>query len=209
MNHANVVTRLRILVSVVVISVMAGSVVAADSPSANTPVENVNWESFLAQHDPVWTRLPLGWHEGPFIGNGTLGTIAYVDPEHRHGLRFEIGRSDVYDHRENSKLHPVLSNCRLPIGHFQLIPVGTIKDGSADRSVERRDPRRNHHRPRQHPLEGLCQRRSGHGDRGGKQSGRRGVPFRLERGTGHQSLLHPELEWGQERQPRAYQGIST
>ncbi len=32
------------------------------------------WASFLAAADLIWRRLPTTWYEGPFLGNGFLGT---------------------------------------------------------------------------------------------------------------------------------------
>ena len=72
----------------------------------------------------------MGWREGPFIGNGMLGMIVYVDPQQPNGLRFEIGRSDVYDRREAGR-GTICGTAGCRSAHFQLIPVGTIKDGSA------------------------------------------------------------------------------
>ena len=91
-----------------------------------------DWQSFLARHDLVWDELPVKWHEGAHIGNGLLGLMVYaergaeagrlegleVQGEPR-GLRWEIGRSDVYETH-------IDYHWRLPIGRFVLEPVGNI-----------------------------------------------------------------------------------
>ena len=102
----------------------------ADSAPMEPVRDAVDWAAFLARQDMVCTRLPVGWHEGPFMGNGLLGAVVYIDPEQRNALRFEIGRSDVYDHRVDEADHGLRHN-RMPIGYFHLLPVGTIKDGTA------------------------------------------------------------------------------
>ena len=79
---------------------------------------DVDWPSFMARQDMVWNRLPKDYYEGPFVGNGLMGTIIFKDDKEPDALRFEIGRTDIYDDRENSG--------RLPIGRALLKPVGKI-----------------------------------------------------------------------------------
>jgi alpha-L-fucosidase 2 len=62
----------------------------------------------------IWNSLPSGWHEGAFLGNGLLGFMVWREGE---ALRFEIGRSDVYNRQEG--LGPGAQG-RLPIGDFFL-----------------------------------------------------------------------------------------
>ena len=40
---------------------------------------NVDWQQFLAMHDMVWNKMPNDYYEGPFVGNGLLGTILFKD----------------------------------------------------------------------------------------------------------------------------------
>jgi alpha-L-fucosidase len=82
----------------------------------NSPVD---WPTFLGHHDLVWDTLPAKFDHGAFLGNGLLGTMIYTDSLDR--LRFELGRSDVTDHRRD--------NARLPIGGMILKTAGTIKSG--------------------------------------------------------------------------------
>ncbi|MFW6050691.1 MAG: glycosyl hydrolase family 95 catalytic domain-containing protein [Myxococcota bacterium] len=89
----------------------------------NTLQVQVDYAAFLAQHDPVWAELPTRWEDGPFIGNGTVGAVAYATDD--GALRWELGRSDVVDHRGND----MALDGRLPVGHFELRPTGTLDGG--------------------------------------------------------------------------------
>jgi len=84
----------------------------------------VNWPKYLAQHDLLWDCLPEDYFSGAFAGNGLLGTIIFRDNIEPNTLRFEIGRTDVYDHR--TKASSAYETSRLPIGQLLLTPVGTI-----------------------------------------------------------------------------------
>jgi len=83
----------------------------------------IDWPSFLARQDPVWERMPTNYFEGPFAGNGLLGTVLFKDAQQPNTLRFEIGRVDVYDHRTKGPC----GVGRLPIGQLLLTPVGEIQ----------------------------------------------------------------------------------
>src|SRR5213594_4029207 len=56
----------------------------------------VDWAAFLARQDLVWDRLPTGWGESAFIGNGRLG--ATIDARDS-ALGWTINRTDVVDHQ--------------------------------------------------------------------------------------------------------------
>ncbi len=88
--------------------------------SVSEVADRVDWPSFLERHDLVWEVLPATFDHGAFLGNGLLGTTIYTDGPDR--LRFELGRSDVTDHRRD--------NGRLPIGGLILKTAGTIKSGT-------------------------------------------------------------------------------
>jgi len=47
-----------------------------------------------------WDTLPTHYFEGPYVGNGRVGTIFWKDDDGK--LLFEMGRSDFYDHRNGS-----------------------------------------------------------------------------------------------------------
>ena len=85
----------------------------------------VNWPKYLSKHDLVWNKIPKDYFEGAFVGNGILGTIVFQDDSLANTMRFEIGRTDVYDHR--SLETPVAyGRERLPIGQLLLTPKGKI-----------------------------------------------------------------------------------
>src|SRR3954452_5419695 len=55
------------------------------------------WATFLAAADLIWKRLPTTWFEGPFLGDGFLGSGVYAP--HGAPLRFTVQHSQVQDHR--------------------------------------------------------------------------------------------------------------
>ena len=81
------------------------------------------WARFLAGQDLVWQRVPRTWYEGPFLGNGFLGSMVYQEPG-RNALRFTVHHSQVQDHR------PQFGNewgvARLPVGNLALEPAGQL-----------------------------------------------------------------------------------
>ena len=106
--------------SSLVISFILLTLVVAEARAVDM---RVNWPDFMARHDLIWDRLPADYYEGPFVGNGLLGTVIFKDDQQPNTLRFEIGRVDVYDHRTKG-VNPV---GRLPIGQLLLTPVGDIQ----------------------------------------------------------------------------------
>ena len=72
----------------------------------------VVWPEFLEGHDLVWTEAPQAWHDGPFMGNGMLGTMLHqLD---KQTLRISLGRADVEDHKKTGS--SFISQSRLPNG---------------------------------------------------------------------------------------------
>jgi len=55
------------------------------------------WASFLATADLIWKRLPTTWYEGPFLGDGFLGSGVYAPAG--EPIRFTVQHSQVQDHR--------------------------------------------------------------------------------------------------------------
>ena len=111
--------------SIFLLFVLLSSVVCGQStPAKSLVTTNVNWPAFMARHDLVWDRLPEDYFSGAFVGNGLLGTILFRDDVEPNTLRFEIGRTDVYDHR--TKEASAYETSRLPIGQLLLTPVGEI-----------------------------------------------------------------------------------
>ena len=64
--------------------------------------------------------MPARWEEGAFLGNGLLGAMVFA-PE-KQLLAFQLGRSDVTDHRAGHE--PILARPRLPIGRFEVRTAG-------------------------------------------------------------------------------------
>lgn len=97
---------------------------------AGIPGAWVDWPAFLGRHDPVWDRAPQAWHDGPFLGNGMLGSMLHQLDDRR--LRISLGRSDVEDHKTTGT--PFISRSRLPVGYFTLQTRGRITgfDGRLD-----------------------------------------------------------------------------
>jgi hypothetical protein len=98
------------------VSLSATSLLAEE----RTVAVKVDWTTFLGRHDLIWEALPAQFDHGAFLGNGLLGTTIYTEGKNR--LRFEIGRSDVTDHRRD--------NARIPIGGMILTTAGTITNGT-------------------------------------------------------------------------------
>jgi hypothetical protein len=85
--------------------------------------EQVDWPRFLAAADLVWQRMPKTWYEGPFLGNGFLGSGSYAEPG-ANAVRFTVQHSQVQDHRP--EFGSLFGLARLPIGYLTLEPVGAI-----------------------------------------------------------------------------------
>ncbi|GAA1156721.1 hypothetical protein GCM10009654_10730 [Streptomyces hebeiensis] len=81
------------------------------------------WQRFLAGQDLIWKRMPRTWYEGPFLGNGLLGSLVYQEPG-ENALRFTVHHSEVQDHRP--QFGSDWGVARLPVGNLLLHPVGTI-----------------------------------------------------------------------------------
>lgn len=104
----------------------AGLVLLASGVSclgAADVTDKVDWPSFLARHDMVWTRPPDRWGSGAFMGNGLLGANVFTETNTAAGgqersLRWRMGRSDV-----------VMGDSRIPIGELALMTVGKLEGG--------------------------------------------------------------------------------
>jgi len=92
----------------------------------NIPLnDSIDWGTFLARHDLVWDRLPHRWENGPFLGNGLLGTLMHVDLQ-LNRVRWWICRSDVGRIREREELVGVVN--RRVIGSLDLVALGEFGD---------------------------------------------------------------------------------
>jgi alpha-L-fucosidase 2 len=82
-----------------------------------------DWSRFLGVADMVWKRMPQTWYEGPYLGNGFLGSGIYAQAG-ANAVRFNMQHSEVQDHRP--EFGSLFGLARLPIGYFTLEPVGGI-----------------------------------------------------------------------------------
>lgn len=98
-------------------------VVVSSALSAASEVKSeVNWPEFIARHDLVWGRAPMAWHDGPFMGNGMLGSMLHQLDDQT--LRISLGRADVEDHQKTGQ--PFIAQSRLPNGYFTLKTASQI-----------------------------------------------------------------------------------
>ncbi|MCP4313825.1 MAG: alpha-L-fucosidase [Bacteroidetes bacterium] len=89
----------------------------------------INWSEFLQRHDLQWEKLPERWEEAPYLGNGNIGTMIYLDSA-SNSIRLQLFRVDVQDHRDNSFGWTAYSRPRFMIGSFYLKPEGKIEGGN-------------------------------------------------------------------------------
>jgi alpha-L-fucosidase 2 len=89
----------------------------------NTMTGDGAWSGFLRGQDLLWTRLPTRWYEGPFLGDGLLGSMVYQEPG-ANRIRLTVQHGRVQDHRP--QFGSGWGTCRLPVGHLTLDPVGTV-----------------------------------------------------------------------------------
>ncbi|MFE7655282.1 glycoside hydrolase family 95-like protein [Streptomyces bottropensis] len=103
---------------------------AAGRTRAGTAAPPVDpWRTVLDDADLVWRRMPATWYEGPFLGNGFLGSGMYAEPgagpdAAPRAVRFNVQHSEVQDHRP--EFGALFGLARLPVGHFTLELVGAI-----------------------------------------------------------------------------------
>lgn len=82
----------------------------------------------ISHQDPVWTQLPTFWDEGPFLGNGTMGVMLYVDAESGR-LHLKPGRTDIYDNRPLERftiMDKQFAQPRLQLGPLELVTRGRL-----------------------------------------------------------------------------------
>lgn len=109
-------------------AVVAGTeaTAAAASPVAWAPATSGGdvHGGVLADAAMVWRRLPGGWQEGPFLGNGFLGVHLYQKSGEGNVLRFMLNHSLVQDQR--GQWEAAIGYSRLPIGYLTLTFAGTV-----------------------------------------------------------------------------------
>lgn len=84
---------------------------------------DIDWKSFLSEHDLRWDSIKSDYYSGAILGNGLLGVNIYSDEEHI-SYRWNIGRNDVTESRDGN--NALYDKARLPIGYFKLIPKGKV-----------------------------------------------------------------------------------
>ncbi|SEG25317.1 hypothetical protein SAMN05444920_102350 [Nonomuraea solani] len=110
-------------------AVLGGLALAPIAPAlaARAPAwrieDGVNWPEFMKNQDLIWGRMPKSWYEGPFLGDGLLGSMIYQEPG-QNKVRFTVQHGRVQDHRP--QFGSGWGTCRLPVGHLTLDPAGTI-----------------------------------------------------------------------------------
>ncbi|MEW2396228.1 Tat pathway signal sequence domain protein, partial [Streptomyces sp. NPDC046862] len=110
----------------------SASAAAPEAPDPLAPELSPSdpWRTVLDDADLVWERMPTTWYEGPFLGNGFLGSGIYAEPggDQEDGtfraVRFNVQHSEVQDHRP--EFGSLFGLARLPIGYFTLEPVGRV-----------------------------------------------------------------------------------
>lgn len=75
----------------------AATPVATSATAASAPSEDA-WRTVLDDADLVWQKMPKTWYEGPYLGNGLLGSGIYQEPG-KNAIRFNVQHSEVQDHR--------------------------------------------------------------------------------------------------------------
>ena len=117
------------LAPILLVSVTAQTLEAKSPPQAKSPVANIDYASFLGQHDMIWDQTPHRWEVSPYSGNGNIGFLFYQhksDPA--NAISLHLGRHDYYDHRlpVDGDDHLWIYRGRLPLGRFQISAQGKI-----------------------------------------------------------------------------------
>ena len=98
-------------------------------------VEQVQWNELLASNDLVWDRLPKGWKQAPFLGNGEQGTMLYQLDDRT--LRWDVGCSAAHEHRPfeeddmTERNAPVHNRGRHFIGYLKVNLPADLTGGTA------------------------------------------------------------------------------
>lgn len=89
------------------------------------PDSEIDWRAFLARHDLLWDRLPHGWGETAFLGNGRLA-LSMLEAKEGGAIVFPIDNVDVFDRRDFSWGWPAYSRARYHVGDLLLRPAGKV-----------------------------------------------------------------------------------
>ncbi len=93
-----------------------------------TGQSTIDYGTFMQRHALTWDSISSNYYSGIILGNGRLGTNIYK--ENDSALRFDVGRSDVTDHRphfaDSIFGEQLVSRPRLPIGRMLIQTKGKI-----------------------------------------------------------------------------------
>ncbi len=93
------------------------------------PKADIDYKSFLSQHDMTWDVVPHEWAVSPYSGNGNIGfTLFQYKDDKANQVSLNFGRHDYYDHRlpYEGRDNTWIYTCRLPLGRFQMESIGTV-----------------------------------------------------------------------------------
>ena len=97
---------------------------AAPIPLDNRMTTDTQWANFLRGQDLLWRRLPTIWYDGPFLGDGRLGSMIYKEPN-QNRVRF-FAPSESLSFTSRPGLSPIrwamLARTEKLPGWFQLRP---------------------------------------------------------------------------------------
>lgn len=118
---------IQIIRFILLLMLIIGAVVPVSSQT-KVSADDIDWPTFLSQHDMLWDKITADYYAGAIQGNGLLGTNFYKSDS---AYRFHIGRVDVTENRGRlsdeeypGRVPDLYDNARLPIGYFLLTPVG-------------------------------------------------------------------------------------
>lgn len=97
--------------------------ISAPAPAASVVADRVDWPAYMARQDMRWDTPPKSWREAPHFGNAQLGSMIFCEKD---GLRLDVFRAGVHDHRSNDYGWAAYSRPRFTIGHFILKTAGKI-----------------------------------------------------------------------------------
>ena len=111
-----------------------GALLLLSTGSAAAGVLPARYEQDLKRFAVSTDSVTNDYYGSGIVGNGLLGASVYKQPGDT--LCWELGRSDVYDHRYGEPYTNLYSRCRLPIGKFMLPMEGgsSSKGRSAGRA---------------------------------------------------------------------------
>ncbi|MEX6687431.1 hypothetical protein QTN47_08020 [Danxiaibacter flavus] len=88
----------------------------------------IDYGTYMQRQALTWDSISSNYYTGIILGNGRLGTNIYKESD--NSLRFDVGRTDVTDHRphfaDSIFAEQLISQPRLPIGKMLLQTKGKI-----------------------------------------------------------------------------------